>query len=68
MKSGDPCPCGQPLPWHLFRLGLDGFSHICSCERRYRRKNGEVVLDGTERNPVAEFDRAHPEFSEGQGP
>jgi len=64
MEPGSDCPCGQPLPWHLFELVDERFSHICSCERRYRLKDGKIVQDGTERNPVAEFDLAHPEFSE----
>ena len=49
-----PCPCGQPLPWHLFNLGL-GLSHICLCDRKYVQKRDtlEVLLVGTEPNPLA---------------
>jgi len=64
VKPGVNCVCGQPLPWHLFELALDNFVHVCSCERRYVINSEKaVVQDGTEHNPVAAFDRAHPEFS-----
>ena len=58
MSPGDPCPCGQPLPWHLFELAMVGFEHICCCSRRYvvkgtKKRKPVVVQEGTD-EPLAE--------------
>ena len=58
LSHGDKCPCGQPLPWHLFTLGI-GLKHICNCERTYaENEDGEyVMLDVTTPNPIARAER-----------
>jgi hypothetical protein len=51
----EKCECGKKLPTHLLELGVD---NVCLCGRKWVFKNGEIVQDGTEHNPVAEFDGA----------
>jgi len=55
----DKCECGKRLPTHLLGLGLPKFEHVCSCERAYIEKGGVFVPNGTQRNPIAEYDRQH---------
>lgn len=52
------CVCGQPLPWHLFELGVQ--EHVCSCERKYayNPKLSCADLVGTEPNPFARQPRS----------
>jgi hypothetical protein len=52
IAPGYPCSCGQPLPWHLFELGLD--DHTCSCNRHYVQANDVVYEDGVAPNPFAQ--------------
>ena len=58
----DKCECGARLPTHLLGI-MARYEHVCSCERAYIEEDGKFVPNGTQRNPVAEFDRAHPEFA-----
>lgn len=58
MKAPDPCPCGQPLPWHLFALGM-GLQHTCSCGRAFKEVAGQVldaVPDAADKRLRAAFD------------
>ncbi len=50
IKPGSLCPCGQTLPWHLFKLEL-GLRHRCSCQRSYDETAGVVRLVSAESNP-----------------
>jgi hypothetical protein len=63
IPQGGKCPCGQPLPWHMFRLAFgDGginFSHNCSCDNLFEVVGDEVQLTGKEHNWIAEWDRNH---------
>lgn len=54
LPPGSKCSCGHALPWHLIKLALKGFKHICSCGRAYVPVEGGVVPAGVEKNPFAE--------------
>lgn len=60
--------CGYGLPVHLlFENDKDNlkFTHVCRCEARYRATEaGEFYRDGSEHNPVAAYDNAHPQAPE----
>lgn len=57
IKTGESCPCGLALPWHIHVIADDRFTHICLCERYYEWAPEGFVLRGTKPNPFAKFDR-----------
>lgn len=42
------CHCGAPLPLHLWST-CDALTHICSCERVWRFRDGAPVHRDNER-------------------
>ena len=34
-RNPETCPCGALIPWHLFEVGDEHYSHICLCHREF---------------------------------
>ncbi len=53
----EKCDCGRDLPLHLFKHDLPNFSHVCYCDRRWVKLDGDIVQDGEKEN----FNRVYDE-------
>ena len=38
LEKGEKCRCGKDIPWHLFDLEEERFTHHCSCGLNWRGK------------------------------
>lgn len=44
VASPDRCKCNRELPWHLFELADEHYSHHCSCGRVYQWKSPTTAI------------------------
>lgn len=44
IKAPSKCPCGSSLPWHLFEIADEKFSHHCVCGRIWKWKTDTTAV------------------------